>query len=68
MEKALEPGTALAAVLVEHVWARALEDAVSRIGGTPLAGDFVEAGALPELTSVLLAAARRSGDFAEGSG
>ena len=65
LEKALEPGTALAAVLVEHVWARALEDAVSRIGGTPLAGDFVEAGALPELASVLLAAAKRSGDFAQ---
>jgi hypothetical protein len=63
--KALEPGTAVAAVLVEHVWARALEDAVSRTGGTPLADDFVEAGALSELASQLLAAAKRSGDFAE---
>jgi hypothetical protein len=52
-------------VLVEHVWARALEDAVSRIGGTPLAGDFVEASALPELASDLLAGAKRSGDFAQ---
>ena len=65
LEKALEPGTAVAAVLVEHVWARALEDAVSRTGGTPLAQDFVEAGALSELASELLAAAKRSGDFGE---
>jgi len=64
--KALEPGTAVAAVLVEHVWARALEDAVSRTGGTPLADDFVDAGALSELAPDLLAAAKRSGDFAEG--
>ena len=63
--KALEPGAAVAAVLVEHVWARALEDAVSRIGGTPLADDFVEAGALSELASDLLAAAKRSGGSPE---
>ncbi len=65
LQKALEPGTAVAAVLVEHVWARALEDAVSRTGGTPLADEFVEAGALSELAPALLAAAKRSGDFAE---
>ena len=40
---ALEPGAALAAVLVEHEWARALEDAVSRVSGRPLATEFVEA-------------------------
>jgi hypothetical protein len=46
----LEPGAAIAAVLVEHVWARALEDAVSRTSGTALAGEFVDATALtPEL-------------------
>jgi hypothetical protein len=46
----LEPGSAIAAVLVEHVWAEALEDAVSRTGGTLLAGEFVDATALtPEL-------------------
>jgi hypothetical protein len=46
----LAPGSAIAAVLVEHVWARALEDAVSRTGGTALAGEFVDATALtPEL-------------------
>ena len=57
--RALKPGTALAAVLVEHVWSRALHDAVERTGGVPLGGGFVEAGALSELTDRLLAAAAR---------
>jgi hypothetical protein len=51
---ALEPGTALAAVLVEHLWARALEDAVSRLSGRPLASEFVEASKLSELPPDLL--------------
>ena len=46
----LEPGAAIAAVLVEHVWAAAVEDAVSRTSGTRLASEFVDATALtPEL-------------------
>lgn len=46
----LEPGSAVAAVLIEHVWAEAVEDAVTRTGGTPLASEFVDAAALaPEL-------------------
>jgi phytoene/squalene synthetase len=57
LARTLEPGAALAAVLVEHVWARALEDAVSRTGGTPVANAFVEATTLSELTAELLAAA-----------
>jgi hypothetical protein len=55
--KTLEPGAALAAVLVEHVWARALEDAVSRTGGGRLASEFVEAETLSELAPDLLAKA-----------
>ncbi len=51
---ALEPGTALAAVLVEHVWARAFEDAVSRVSGRPLASEFVEVESLSELPPELL--------------
>jgi hypothetical protein len=48
----LQPGSAIAAVLVEHVWAGALEDAVSRTGGTPLASELVDATALePELVA-----------------
>ena len=58
---ALEPGGALAAVLVDHVWSEALDDAASRSGGTLLAGDFVAATALSELGSDLLAAVRRRG-------
>jgi hypothetical protein len=46
----LERGSAVAAVLIEHVWAEAVEDAVSRTGGTPLASEFVDAATLaPEL-------------------
>ena len=55
---ALRPGTALAAVLVEHIWSRALDDAVSRVGGRSLASDFVDASRLSELGADLLRAAR----------
>ena len=55
---ALQPGTALAAVLVEHIWSRALDDAVSRVGGRSLASDFVDASRLSELGADLLRAAR----------
>jgi hypothetical protein len=44
----LAKGEAIAAVLVEHVWAIALEDAVARTGGTPVASEFVDATALAE--------------------
>jgi hypothetical protein len=56
---ALEPGAALAAVLVDHVWSSALDDAASRTGGTLLHSDFVDAAALGELGAELLAAAGR---------
>jgi hypothetical protein len=55
--KALAPGDALAAVLVGHQWARALEDAVARTGGTEVANAFVDADRLTGLESELLAAA-----------
>jgi hypothetical protein len=57
----LGPGAALAAVLVDHVWSGALEDAAARTGGTLLASDFVDATALGELGAELLAAAGRPG-------
>lgn len=57
---ALEPGAAIVAMLVDHAWARALEDAVSRTGGTALAREFVDSERLGELASALLAAAARS--------
>jgi hypothetical protein len=45
----LGQGEAMAAVLVEHVWAIALEDAVARTGGTLVTSEFVGATALSEL-------------------
>ena len=56
----LEPGAAIVAVLVDHAWARALEDAVSRTGGIPLASEFVDSKGLAELAGDLLAAVSRS--------
>ena len=53
----LAPGAAIAAVLVEHTWARALADAVSQSGGQPVSRDFVDATSLGELAPLLLAAA-----------
>jgi transcription termination factor Rho len=58
LAEALPPGAAVAAVLVEHAWGRALEEAVSRSGGAMLAGGYVEATALSEVASDLLTAAR----------
>jgi len=40
---ALEPGGAVAAVMVEHAWAGVLAEAVDRIGGTQLANEFTDA-------------------------
>ena len=55
---ALGPGAALAAVLVDHPWLRALEEAASRGGGTLLASEFVHAEGLSELAPGLLATAQ----------
>jgi hypothetical protein len=41
----------VAAVLIEHGWATALEDAVARIAGTPVASEFVDATSLAELSA-----------------
>jgi hypothetical protein len=54
---ALSPGAAIAAVLVEHAWARTLDDAVSQSGGAPLVSQFVDAATLSDLAPVLLTAA-----------
>jgi hypothetical protein len=62
----LKPGAAMVAVLVEHKWAGALEDAVARTGGTSLTNAFVETTALAELTPDLLTAAERSAAVDEG--
>jgi hypothetical protein len=45
----LEPGAAIAAVLVEHTWAGALDDAVAASHGHELVSQTVAASALSEL-------------------
>jgi hypothetical protein len=57
----LQPGAAIAAVLVEHVWAHAVDDAVERTGGAPLLSAFVDGMEIAELTSELAAATARAG-------
>jgi hypothetical protein len=54
LSETLGPGEAVAAVLVGHDWARALDDAVARIGGTGLASTFVDAATLTDLTRELV--------------
>ena len=46
----LEKGEAMAVLVVDHVWARALEDAVARTGGTPVRSEFVDVTGLAELS------------------
>jgi hypothetical protein len=54
----LEPGAGIAALLVEHTWGRAVDDAVARTGGTLLTSDFMEAKTLADLAADLVSAAR----------
>jgi hypothetical protein len=42
LESTLEPGEAVAAVLVEHAWEQMLGDAIDRVGGAPLHNKLVE--------------------------
>jgi hypothetical protein len=58
----LTPGGAVAAVLVEHMWAHAIDDAVERTGGAALMSAFVGGTELTELSSELTAAAARAGE------
>jgi hypothetical protein len=58
----LAPGGAVAAVLVEHLWAHAIDDAVARTGGAALISAFVAGTELTELSSELAAAAARAGE------
>lgn len=40
----LEPGEAVASLLVEHSWAVMLGETIGRLGGTELVSEFVEVG------------------------
>jgi hypothetical protein len=51
----LATGEAMAVVLVEHLWSRALEDAMARTGGRRTASKFVAATRLSELSVPLSA-------------
>jgi hypothetical protein len=62
---ALEPGTALVALLIEHAWVSALDDAVARTGGSVLSDEFVDATALAQLAPELLTASGARGPGAE---
>jgi len=52
----LEPGAAVAATLVEHVWRRALDDAIASLGGAPLLDARPDAAVPAELADALVAA------------
>src|SRR4051812_11785700 len=56
---ALQPGCSLAAILVEHEWVAALEDAVTRSGGAGLHDARVDATTLEPHAADLLASAER---------
>lgn len=49
----LEPGGAVAAILVEHTWERVLADAIARIGGEELVSQLVDAAEVAELSAQL---------------
>ena len=59
LAETLEPGAAMVAVLLDHAWAHALDDAVARTAGTPMANEFVDTTVLADLAPDLLAAATR---------
>jgi hypothetical protein len=62
----LEPGDALAVLLIEHRWADALDEAVARTGGVRVVGEFVEARTLAGVAQHVLSAANRPGSVAAG--
>ncbi len=61
LAETLQPGEAIAAVLIGHVWARALDDAAARTSGTAVLDTRVGPRTLPELGEEILAAARTRG-------
>ena len=52
----LQPGTALAVVLVEHAWVGVLGDAIGRTGGNEVLSEFVESASIAEAAPRLRAA------------
>jgi hypothetical protein len=57
----LEPGIAVAAILVEHAWQQTLGDAIARTGGVEVANEHLDASGIEELLPLLEAAAAEPG-------
>jgi uncharacterized membrane protein len=55
MAASLDPGSSAGFVLIEHVWARDLKDAVRGAGGFPIGEGFLTAEALAEVAVELVA-------------
>jgi hypothetical protein len=55
LAEGLQPGNALAAVLVEHKWALTLGEAITRMGGSEAVNEFVEGGVIGDVASHLSA-------------
>ena len=55
----LDPGEAIVAVLIEHVWASVVADAVARSGGRALADEVVPTGDIADLGRQVLAISSR---------
>ncbi|WAL96467.1 DUF1269 domain-containing protein [Streptomyces sp. Je 1-369] len=60
--QALEPGTAAAFILFEHVWAKYLRAAIRNAGGVPVAEGFLTEEALLPIAAELVAVADRRGE------
>lgn len=58
----LEPGSAAAFILFEHVWAKYLRAAIRNAGGVPVAEGFLTEEALLPIAAELVAAADQRGD------
>ncbi|MGB8946097.1 MAG: DUF1269 domain-containing protein [Streptomyces sp.] len=62
MAESLDPNTATAVVLLEHVWAKFLRKAIRDAGGVPVAEGFLTEEALEPVVAELAAAAQRLGE------
>lgn len=62
MADSLDPGTAEAVILLEHVWAKYLRKAIRDAGGVPVAEGFLTEEALEPVIAELEAAAERLGE------
>ncbi|MEU6390497.1 DUF1269 domain-containing protein [Streptomyces sp. NPDC046939] len=62
MAESLDPGTAAAFVLLEHVWAKYLRTAIRDAGGVPVAEGFLTEEALAPVAAEIAAAAERLGE------